>query len=139
MNWILFWILAAVSYWWYNFFTKYAWERLNPTLALVLLTLTTLTFSLILFFLSKDTISLKVSKDWIWPILAWILAWIAEIFYLKMYANWAPLALGNPMVVWWTIVVATILWILIIKEDINIIKWLWIIMILFWILLIIKN
>ncbi|MFZ5341461.1 MAG: hypothetical protein ACOZBL_02685 [Patescibacteria group bacterium] len=43
---------------------------MNPTLALVLLTLTTLTFSLILFFLSKDTISLKVSKDWIWPILA---------------------------------------------------------------------
>lgn len=122
MSWLIFGILASISYWFYNFFTKLAWEKVDSILALLVFSAATFLFAVVVYLFSIDKVNFVVSKNRIRPILAWVLWGSAEIFYLKMFAKWAPLAIWNPLVVWWTVVLATILGIIILRENITLPK-----------------
>jgi len=66
---------------------------------------------------------LSLSKNIILlPIAAGTFAGLAEIFYMFMFSKNVPISIGNPLVVGGTVVVAVILGLIILKEPINAIK-----------------
>ncbi|MFW0862420.1 MAG: EamA family transporter [Candidatus Komeilibacteria bacterium] len=124
MAWVLFGILAAVSFGFYNFFTKISADKLNPIIALVFITGSSFLVALVIALLFKlSGQELVLSKNSISiPILAGVFTGIAEMFYLFMFTKGAPLSIGNPLVVGGTIIVAVLLGMIIIKEPLSWVK-----------------
>lgn len=121
MGWLSFAALAAVSFGFYNFFTKLSADKMSPVIALLFITGSAFLVALVgLLVMKVSGQELIFSKQKIlWPILAGVSTGFAEIFYLFMFANKAPLAIANPIVVGGTIIVAVILGTLLLKEHIN--------------------
>jgi len=124
MNWLIFAVLSATSFGFYNFFTKLSADKFSPTIALLIMTGISFFVALIstvVFRISGQ--ELIFSKNVIWlPIMAGLFAGIAEISYLFMYTKDAPLNIGTPLVVGLTIVVAVLLGVIILKESLDINK-----------------
>jgi bacterial/archaeal transporter family protein len=118
MNWLLYAILAASSFGFYNFFTKISADKFSPALANIFIAGTSLLVAVIsTIYLKMSGQSLTFTKgSLILPIMAGLFTGVAEIFYLSMYSKNAPIAVGNPLVVGGTIVIAVILGIIILKE-----------------------
>ncbi len=124
MNWLIFAILSALSFGFYNFFTKLSADKFSPAVAIMVLTGTAFLVSLVtVLALQLTGHPLNFSKNWIiLPILAGLFAGAAEISYVFMFAKNAPLSIGNPLVVGGTIIVAVALGIIFLKEPLSAIK-----------------
>jgi|SRR5680860_51890 len=124
MSWLIFAILAATSFGFYNFFIKISADKLSPTIALMLIAGTAFVVAMIsTIFLKLTGQNLIFSKNVIYyPILAGLFTGVAEIFYLSMYSKNAPVSVGTPIVVGGTILVAVVLGIFLLKEPLNIEK-----------------
>ncbi|MDP2630831.1 MAG: EamA family transporter [Candidatus Uhrbacteria bacterium] len=124
MNWLVFALLATVTYGFYNFFTKLSADKLSPAIALMfvgiasfLVGLASIGFSKILghpILFSRNAL--------LFPLLAGLFAGVAEIFYLTMFSKGAPLSIGNPLVVGGTVIISAVLGLLFLKEPLNAIK-----------------
>ena len=124
MHWLAFAVLTASSYGVYNFFVKISANKLSPTIAIMFLTGTAfLVAAISTMFLKLTGQNLTITKNVIiYPILAGLFAGVAEIFYLLMYSKNAPLSIGLPLVMSGTIIVAVFLGIIFLKEDLNAVK-----------------
>jgi uncharacterized membrane protein len=82
MSWIIFAILAATSFGFYNFFTKLAADKLSPTIALMFIAGTSFVVAIVATLIFKISGQpLSFSKNAIlFPILAGAFTGIAEIF-----------------------------------------------------------
>ncbi len=124
MNWIAFAMLSAISFGFYNFFTKLSADKLSPTIALMCIAGTSFlvaTISTVVFKISGQELTFSREALWL-PILAGISTGIAEIFYLYMFTKDAPLNLGNPMVVGVTMLIAVLLGVIFLKEPLSVSK-----------------
>ena len=121
MNWLVYAILAAVSFGFYNFFTKVSADKFSPAVANLFIAGFSFTVAVVsIMYIKISGQSLIFSKSYIiLPIVAGIFAGVAELFYLSMYTKNAPITIGNPLVVGGTIVIAVILGMIILKEPIN--------------------
>ena len=124
MHWLIFGVLAASCFGFYNLFIKLSSDKFSPAVSLMFLTGAAFLIALI------ATISLKVSGKPILltkshialPILAGVSTALAEILYFTMYTKGAPLGVGTVFVVGGTMIVATLLGVLILKEPLNLVK-----------------
>lgn len=124
MEWLIFGILSAVSFGFYNFFTKLASDKFSFSIVLMLTSGVAFLVAIITTIILKfNGSSLVFSKNYLtFPILAGLFTGFAEIFYILMFSKNAPLSIGNPLVVGGTVAVAVILGVLILREPINIFK-----------------
>lgn len=121
MEWIYYAIFAALSFGFYNFFVKLTSDKFSPTVGLLVLTGTSFLVALV------ATISLKVSgrpivftrSSLFLPVLAGVATGLAEIFYLLTFAKGAPLGVGTTVVIGGTMLIATLLGLLVLKETIT--------------------
>ncbi len=141
MNWLIFAILSAISFGFYNFFTKMAADKLSPIIATVLITGTAFIVALVVMFVSKIAGQpIVISKNIIlFPILAGLFAGIAELLYLSMFSGGAPITIGNPLVVGGTVLVAVVLGMLILKEPMTVIKGIGIVLILIGLVMLVRS
>lgn len=121
MTWLAYAILAASSFGFYNFFTKISAEKFSPTVANIFIAGTSCLIAIIsTIYLKMSGQSLIFTKgSLILPIVAGLFTGAAEIFYLTMFSKNTPVTIGSPLVVGGTIVVATILGIIILKEPMS--------------------
>lgn len=124
MNWITFAILSSTCFGFYNLFAKISADKLSPTIALMFMATASFTIALIwTLFLKFTGHNLTITKSTlIFPIIAWLLTGVAEIFYLIMFSKNTPVSIGTPFVLSATLLITTILGILILKEGITTIK-----------------
>lgn len=124
MGWLAFALLAAVGYGVYNFFSRLSGEKVNPVLGVLLVYGVSLLVALVYLLVYKFTGGkLEVQKSGlIFPILAGLFTGVAEIAYLYMYNRGTPLNIGNPLVVGGTVVLATVLGTIILKEPLTLLK-----------------
>lgn len=141
MNWLFFAFLSVFCFWSYNVFTKISSDKFSPTIAMMFMAWTSFLVALVsTLFLKFSGQNFTFSKnEIIFPILAWLSTWIAEIFYLIMFSKNTPVSIWWPFVLAWTIILTTILWILILNEGFNLIKILWVFIIVIWIIIISKG
>lgn len=124
MNWITFAILAMSSFGFYNYFVKLSADKLSPTIALMFIAGTSFlvaTVATLAFKLTGQSLTFNRSAVSL-PILAGLCTGVAEIFYLFMFTKSPSLSIGAPFVVGGTILVASILGIVILKEPLNVVK-----------------
>ena len=124
MNWFTYAILAASSFGFYNLFAKLSADKMSPSIALMFMAGTSFIVAMITTLVFKFTgQGLTFSKNIILlPVIAGLFAGIAELFYLFMFSKNAPISIGNPLVIGGTIIVAVILGLVILKEPINVVK-----------------
>lgn len=141
MHWMSFAVLAALSFGFYNFFTKISADKLSPTIALMFIAGTSFVVAVvatIVFKLSGQP--LTFSKNALWfPIFAGAATGVAEIFYLFMFTKEAPLNIGMPLVIGLTVVSTVVLSFIFLKEPMNMIKIFGIISIVFGLVLLTKG
>ena len=121
MNWILLAITVAILWGLYNFFIKMSSGEIDPVLGAVTLQITAATVSGILLLWMK--ISSKeivfTHKGIEYAILAGVCVGLAEITYLKLFSRGIDLSIGMPIVVGGTIIVGVVLGLAILKEPLN--------------------
>jgi uncharacterized membrane protein len=124
MTWLAYGIFAAISFGFYNFYTKLSSNKFSPTIALLFLTGTSFSIALLATIFFKITgRPLVFSRDHIYlPVLAGIATGAAEIFYLFMFSKAAPLGAGTTIVVGGSFAVAVLLGVFFLKEQIDILK-----------------
>lgn len=124
MNWITFAILAASSFGFYNYFVRLSADKLSPTIALMFIAGTSFLVAAISTLVLKLTgQNLTFSKsDITFPMLAGLCTGIAEILYLVMFSKNPSLSIGTPLVIGGTMLVATVLGIVILKEPVHTVK-----------------
>lgn len=124
MNWLLYAILAAFSFGFYNFFSKISADKFSPAIATMLISGTSFLVASIatIYFKVSDQVLTFTKSSLILPILAGIFAGAAELFYMFMYSKNAPITIGNPLVVGGTTIIAIILGIIILKEPMSAMK-----------------
>ena len=124
MNWLVFALLATVTYGFYNFFTKLSADKLSPAIALIFVGIASFIVGLASIGFSKilGQPILFSRNALLFPLLAGLFAGVAEIFYLTMFSKGAPLSIGNPLVVGGTVIISAVLGLLLLKEPLNAIK-----------------
>jgi bacterial/archaeal transporter family protein len=141
MSWLIFALLATVGFGVYNFFTKISADKLSAPVALVVITGSAFLVALIgvlIFKFSGQDVSFS-GNALIFPIFAGVSTGIAELFYLLMFVNKAPLIIGNPLVVGGTVLVALILGMIFLKEHISIVSGMGVFFVLMGIVLLTKS
>lgn len=124
MQWIFYALFAALSFGFYNFFAKLSSDKFSPTVGLLILTATSFSVALV------ATVFLKIfGKPIIFtrdslalPMLAGLATGLAEIFYFITFSKGAPLGIGTTLVIGGTMIVATILGFIVLKEPLSIEK-----------------
>lgn len=124
MNWLIYAILAASGFGFYNFFTKISADKFSPTVANIFIAGTSFLVAVIsTIYLKTSGQNLTFTKEsLLLPIAAGIFTGVAEIFYLTMYSKNAPITIGGPLVIGGTVVVAVILGLIFLKEPMGITK-----------------
>jgi len=122
MAWILYAVLAASTYGFYNFFVKLSADKLNPVAANIFIAGVSCLIAVIsAIYLKLNGHDLLITKESIkFPIIAGLFAGVAEISYLLMYSKNTPITLGNPLVVGGTTIIAVILGIIVLKEPMGV-------------------
>ncbi len=112
------------SYGFYNLFIKLSSDKLSPPIAVIFLTGASFVVALVAALIIKISGQpLSFSKNVIlFPIVAGPFAGIAELFYMFMFSKGAPLSIGNPIVVGGTVIIATILGIILLREPLQAMK-----------------
>ncbi len=121
MNWLVFALLATITYGFYNFFTKLSADKLSPSIALMFVGVASCIVALVSIIFSKISGQPLVFSRGalLFPLLAGLFAGIAEIFYLTMFSKGAPLSIGNPLVVGGTVIISVVLGLILLKEPLN--------------------
>lgn len=124
MNWITFAILAAIGFGFYDYFVRLSSESLSPTIALMILAASAFcvaAFATFILMITGHALSFPRGSIHL-PILAGLFTGVADILYLLMFAKNPSLSIGAPFVVGGTVLVATLLGIVILKEPLNVVK-----------------
>ena len=143
-NWIILAILAWISMWAWWFFHDKSTSFINPVIWATLVSFIAFIIWLIVIFSSKeisfDIIKTSINFKAIFFItLVWIFAYLIDFFTLKTFASWIDISLWFTIIITVSIIFSAILWIVFLKEDFNITKFFWIIIIIFWIYLILMK
>lgn len=121
MQWIFYAVFAALSFGFYNFFVKLTSDKFSPTVGLLILTATSFLVALgATLFLKVSGRPIVFTRDAVMlPIFAGLATGLAEIFYLLAFSKGAPLGIGTTLVIGGTMIVATILGFVILKEPLS--------------------
>ena len=121
---IIFAIISALSFGFYNFFTKLTSEKFDTVLAVTIVTGTSFLFSLIVIFsMIIQGHQFIIPKKAIYlPVVAGIFTGVAEIMYLFTFQNGLPLSIGNPIVVGGTTLFAVLFGIFFLQEQVTILQ-----------------
>ncbi len=131
MNWLFFALLTAFSFGLYNFFIKVASGSINQILGAVLLQLVAVIAGLaVLAYLKISNQNIEyTTKGIYYSCLAGLFVGIAEILTFYVFSKGVPASVGTPVIIGGSIVAATILGILFLKEQMSLIQILGILMI----------
>ncbi|MBI4836734.1 MAG: EamA family transporter [Candidatus Abawacabacteria bacterium] len=124
MNWLYFALLASASFGFYNFFSKLATDKFSASITLMFVAGTAFIVAAITTFSLKTSgLPLQFSFKHIHlPILAGFATGIAEILYFMAFAKGAPLSIGAPFVIGTTIIIASILGMIFLREPLSLLK-----------------
>lgn len=121
MNWLIFAILAAGSYGFYNFFAKISTDKFSPVIAAAFITgfsfLVTIAATIYLKISGQNLIFSK--NTILYPILAGLFVGAAEIFYMITFSKNAPLSIATPLVIGGAAFIATLLGIFFLRENLS--------------------
>ena len=132
--------LAATFFWLYNIFIKVSsWNINHIVWAVILQLVAALVGLLILWVMKFNNTTLEVTAIWIkYAILAGICIWLAEITSFLLFSKWISSSVWVPFIVWWSVVIAAIIWFFFLKEQISYIQILWLVLVVWWIILLSK-
>lgn len=124
MSWLVYAVMAASTYGFYNFFLKLSSDKLNPAVANIFIAGTSCLIAIIAtIYLKLNGQDLSITKETVkFPIMAGLFAGVAEIFYLTAFSKNIPLSIGNPLIVGGTTLIAVLLGLMILKEPVNLAK-----------------
>jgi drug/metabolite transporter (DMT)-like permease len=121
MSWLYFALLAGGSFGFYNLFMRFTSSKFAASIGLMFVAGTSfLVATITTIVLKASGQSLQFDKSAIWfPIAAGIFTGIAEIFYLLMFSKNQSLAIGAPLVIGLTSVVAAVIGWAFLREHIT--------------------
>lgn len=119
--WLFYGTLAALSFGLYNLFAKLAAGKFSPTIALLIINGSSFIVALVATFILKTAGRplTFTAQSLLLPILAGVATGLAEICYYLMYTKHAELGIGTTYVTGGTVITATILGFIILREPIN--------------------
>lgn len=121
MNWVLLAILSAFFFGAYNVFIKAASGHINQILGAVILQIVAaLVGGIILLVIKMTHGSFEISQKGVWfAVFAGITVGLAEITSFYMFSKGVPASTGIPIIVGGSILVGALLGLLFLKETIN--------------------
>ena len=143
-NWIIFAILAWISMWSWGFFHDKSTSLINPIVWATLVSFVAMIIWLVVIYSNKE-INFEIVKNSInykaifFIILVSISAFLLDYFTLKTFSTWINISTWFIIIVVVSVITSVILWIFLVKENINFLQILWIIFSIIWIYLILKK
>ncbi|HYF04738.1 MAG TPA: EamA family transporter [Patescibacteria group bacterium] len=121
MNWIVTALLTAFFFGAYNFFIKVASGHIHQILGAVILQLVaTLTGALVLLYLRYTNVPLKFSEQgFIYAVLAGVFVGLAEITSFIVFSKGVSISTGIPIIIGVSVIFASLLGFLFLKEPIH--------------------
>jgi len=121
---IFFALLSAISFGVYNFLSKLTSEKFNAVFAIVIISGASFAVSLFIAFVMKmNGQTFEYSKTTLWlPALTGVTVVLAEIAYLIAFQKGLALSIGNPLVIGGTTLVAVLLGVFALGEQLTAIK-----------------
>ena len=143
-NWIIFAILAWISMWSWGFFHDKSTSLINPIVWATLVSFVAMIIWLIVIYYNKE-INFELVNNSInykaifFIILVSVSAFLLDYFTLKTFSTWINISTWFIIIVVVSVITSIILWIFLVKENINFLQILWIIFSIIWIYLILKK
>jgi len=121
---IFFAMLSAVLFGVYNFLSKLTSEKFNAVFAMVVMSGASFVVSLLIVLMMKiNGHTFEYSKTMLWlPVLTGATVVLAEVTYLIAFQKGLTLSIGNPLVIGGTTIVAVLLGVLVLGEQLTAIK-----------------
>ncbi|MFH2061874.1 MAG: EamA family transporter [Candidatus Beckwithbacteria bacterium] len=124
MNWLFLAICATVSFGLYNFLIKISSNKFNPAIVVMMVTgMAFVVSSIFTLVLKLSGERLNINKNLIYiPLLAGLFYGIAIVFYNLLFLRGVSVSVGAPITGAGTLVVASLLGFIFLKEPIIVVK-----------------
>lgn len=131
MNWIFLAIITAIFFGAYNFFIKVSSGHINQVLGAVILQfVATLVGGAALLFLKMTHSPITITSKGVWfAILAGVMVGLAEITSFYVFSKGVPASVGIPIIIGGSILIGAVLGLTLLKETLNPIHYLAIVLI----------
>ncbi len=123
MNWLTYALLALFFYGLFDFFLKLASGKINEGVSGFIINIVAALVVLIYVIYSKingENVFTYKTSGILFSVLGGVAVGLVTIFYIKMFATGTNLSIGSPLVRVGTVLFASILGILLLKEGINV-------------------